>query len=1124
MLTVHLESASVGDFTTSQGLGGRMRIRQWSMAERSQATGTPSVPKRARVTDPSSAPPLSFPVFPAAYTTPRHLVLLTVVPSRSVAHPFRNIHIPTYQPSSDCTLDRLDIEGIKGNDLELPDAEIPWNSHYRGGAALGLSIHLLREKDYSMTTLASSKLSVKGRCDSIRISDIVVGQEPNVSAKEVLLRWARRSTAKYPGVRVNDFTSSWRDGLAFNALIHRNRPDLIDWRSVRTITIRERLERAFYVAEREYGVTRLLDPEDVDTHEIDEKSIITYISSLYDVFPEPPALHPLYDSESQTKTNEYRELATMLQTWIREKSAVMSDRSFPSTLIEMKKLAAESARFRTDEVPARQRDKTRLQQLFRDLQKYFEAVGEVDLDPELHVDVIDRNWNRLMLAHQERDQAIQDEIKRLERLQRLAEKVHREMKRCDSRLEDLEGRILEEARRLDRLHPLDAKHNVDVLEQELRAVEESIQSMFTDVTTLREGRYPQASDLHKRVQKLHQRWVSLRSLLHSKLITPLSTLSFPVVEERTVTRQTHTVMETRLVDTNTHFRALQDAIEWCRTKLKQIQEAEYGSDLNSVQTELEVHQREHKLIEQFHSKVEHCISAKNNFHGDELALYTQHLNALQKLYAELLTTSNKRLSDLETLLDFIQSATNQLVWLNEREETEVTRDWSDKELNVPALEQYYESLMSELEKREIQLSAVQDRGEALLLQHHPAAKCIEAYMSALQTQWAWLLQLTLCLEKHLKHTAYYQQFYRDVKETESWINKRDELLNSVYSNSEFTLDEGERLLKGMQELREELNTYGEVIATLAERAQNVVPLKQRRAPVARPLPVLAVCAYKQDNIVIEKGEQWVLHDNSGRVKWRVSNGSNSSDCNVPGAVFLIPPPDKEALDAVERLKRQFERSLALWQRKQLRMRQNMIFATIKVVKSWDLAQFLAMGADQRNAIRKALNEDAGKLLAEGDPADPQLRRLKREMDEVNRLFDEFERRARAEEEGKNAMRLLTEQLSNLQAKLDEAEHTLNLRLTAPVPRDLDSLEHLVIQHKDFETNLKSLTSEVEAVQSTFRSVTRKTPQMQAKVDKVLAQWNSLWNSSHLYIERYSTLAVSFPSILISFTLPLIVGF
>lgn len=59
-------------------------------------------------------------------------------------------------------------------------------------------------------------------------------------------------------------------------------------------------------------------------------------------------------------------------------------------------------------------------------------------------------------------------------------------------------------------------------------------------------------------------------------------------------------------------------------------------------------------------------------------------------------------------------------------------------------------------------------------------------------------------------------------------------------------------------------------------------------------------------------------------------------------------------------------------------------------------QFIAMGSEQRNAIRKALNEDAEKLLQEGDPNDPQLRRLKREIDEVNRLFDEFERRASGE--------------------------------------------------------------------------------------------------------------------------------
>nr|CAD7441408.1 unnamed protein product [Timema bartmani] len=111
------------------------------------------------------------------------------------------------------------------------------------------------------------------------LSDIVVGQEPNVSAREVLLRWARRSTSKYPGVRVADFTSSWKDGMAFNALIHRNRPDLIDWRTIRTRMVRERLETAFSIAEREYGVTRLLDPEGV-TRTLPEMTLLLHWISL----------------------------------------------------------------------------------------------------------------------------------------------------------------------------------------------------------------------------------------------------------------------------------------------------------------------------------------------------------------------------------------------------------------------------------------------------------------------------------------------------------------------------------------------------------------------------------------------------------------------------------------------------------------------------------------------------------------------------------------------------------------------------------------------------------------------------------------------------------------------------
>lgn len=228
---------------------------------------------------------------------------------------------------------------------------------------------------------------------------------------------------------------------------------------------------------------------------------------------------------------------------------------------------------------------------------------------------------------------------------------------------------------------------------------------------------------------------------------------------------------------------------------------------------------------------------------------------------------------------------------------------------------------------------------------------------------------------------------------------------------------------------------------------------------------------------------------------------------MSGVCFVIPPPDKESIDAAERLRRQYDRSIALWQKKQLRLRQNMIFATIKVVKGWDLPQFIAIGAEQRNAIRRALNEDADKIIAEGDPSDPQLRRLKREMDEVNRLFDEFEKRARAEEDSKNQTRVFNNQISSLQQALDEAERIINKRVMAHLPRDIDTLQHLVLEHKEFESRLQNLEPEVEQVKDTFRSITLKTPQHKKDLEKVLDKWKYIWNTSNLYIERLKCIEI-----------------
>merc|ERR1712061_612905 len=83
---------------------------------------------------------------------------------------------------------------------------------------------------------------------------------------------------------MGDFTSSWRDGMAFNALLHKQRPDTVDYASLHPSNHTENLNNAFDIAEQKFGISKLLDPEDVDVQRPDEKSILTYVASYYHTF------------------------------------------------------------------------------------------------------------------------------------------------------------------------------------------------------------------------------------------------------------------------------------------------------------------------------------------------------------------------------------------------------------------------------------------------------------------------------------------------------------------------------------------------------------------------------------------------------------------------------------------------------------------------------------------------------------------------------------------------------------------------------------------------------------------------------------------------------------------------
>ena len=80
------------------------------------------------------------------------------------------------------------------------------------------------------------------------------------------------------------------------------------------------------------------------------------------------------------------------------------------------------------------------------------------------------------------------------------------------------------------------------------------------------------------------------------------------------------------------------------------------------------------------------------------------------------------------------------------------------------------------------------------------------------------------------------------------VYRLDEQLNSTYSQSEFTLDEGEKLLKEMQDLRENLTHFCGALEELDKTSCEVVALKQRRQALRQPVNVTCICNYKQVDV------------------------------------------------------------------------------------------------------------------------------------------------------------------------------------------------------------------------------------------------------------------------------------
>uniref|UniRef100_A0A8C7ZDB5 Actinin alpha 3a n=1 Tax=Oryzias sinensis TaxID=183150 RepID=A0A8C7ZDB5_9TELE len=227
---------------------------------------------------------------------------------------------------------------------------------------------------------------------------------------------------------------SWKDGLALCALIHRHRPDLIDYSKLRKDDPIGNLNTAFEVAEKFLDIPRMLDAEDiVNTPKPDEKAIMTYVSCFYHAFAGAEQAETAanrickvlaVNQENEKLMEEYEKLASELLEWIRRTIPWLENRVAEQTMRAMQQKLEDFRDYRRVHKPPRVQEKCQLEINFNTLQTKLRLSNRPAFMPSegKMVSDIANAWKGLEQVEKGYEEWLLTEIRRLERLDHLAEK------------------------------------------------------------------------------------------------------------------------------------------------------------------------------------------------------------------------------------------------------------------------------------------------------------------------------------------------------------------------------------------------------------------------------------------------------------------------------------------------------------------------------------------------------------------------------------------------------------------------------------------------------------------------------------------------------------------------------
>ncbi|XP_060770037.1 desmoplakin-B isoform X2 [Neoarius graeffei] len=318
-----------------------------------------------------------------------------------------------------------------------------------------------------------------------------------------------------------------------------------------------------------------------------------------------------------------------------------------------------------------------------------------------------------------------------------------------------------------------------------------------------------------------------------------------------------------------------------------------------------------------------------------LHLLDQEWDSLQKM-------SFERGAQLHELQKIISEITQEIMWVNDREEEELVFDWGNKNIDVyiPKKQESYSRLISDLEEKEKYLNKLKVKVDNLLASNHPASDKIEAYMETLQTQWSWLLQIIKCIDVHLKENTAYSQFFTEAKETYRILQEQHEVIRKKFTCDKTTSQQDlQELLKDLEREKEHLMVLKQQMQQLVSKSKNIVRLRPRNPEEKsnNPVKVQALCDFRQEQKVICKGDVGILNDNTVRSKWLVT-GPGGLNMEVPSVCLLVPPPNPLSISLASKNEQYLEALQSVW---------NQLFINIKSLISW---QYCLQDISRINAL------------------------------------------------------------------------------------------------------------------------------------------------------------------------------